>query len=142
MTLGLQGRHTSVTGRDNGLFVIYHTDGNFLPLAPDLIAAGVHALQPFEAKAGLEAEDIKARFGGRVVIMGNMSAPELSAGPDRMRHELETKLPVLMRDGGYLYSSDHSIPPGMSFADYATLVDIVRSQGCYATAHEQHGTGE
>ena len=45
--------------------------------------------------------------------------------------QLAGKLPVLMAGGGYIYHSDHSIPPSMAFDDYARLVDMVRTIGTY-----------
>ena len=115
----------------NGLRVIYHTDGNFLPLAEDLMTAGIDCIQPLESNAGIAAAQVKAELGSRVVLMGNMSVPELCGGRERMLREINGKLPVLMRDGGYIYSCDHSIPPTMTLDDYAELVDVVKREGRY-----------
>ena len=129
----LQPVHRRLCGhlRRRGLYVLLHTDGYFLPLASDIIDAGVHAIQPLEAKAGLEAEEVKKELGRRVVLMGNISVPELCSGPRRMKKELHDRLPILKAGGGYIYSSDHSIPPTMPFADYGELVDIVKTEGRY-----------
>jgi len=117
--------------RSKGLFILYHTDGYFLPMSDGLIDAGIHAVQPLEVKAGLEAEHVKRELGDRIVLMGNLSVPELCAGEKRMRKELDSKLPILMKKGGYIYSSDHSIPPTMRFEDYCKLVEIVKIKGKY-----------
>ena len=112
------------------MFVFYHTDGNFLPLASDIINTGIDALRPLEAKAGLDAAMIKNRLGQKVVLMGNIYAVKLCAGAERMKRELKSKLPILMR-GRYIYSSNHSIPPTMSFGDYCELVEIIKTKGRY-----------
>ena len=82
---------------DHGMFVFYHTDGSFLPLASDIINTGIEALQPLEAKAGLDAAMIRNRLGQKVVLMGNIYAVKLCAGAERMKRELKSKLPILMR---------------------------------------------
>ncbi len=46
-----------------------------------------------------------------------------------MEDEIQTKVTAAMKDGGYIYHSDHSIPPGTSPDTYQFGLDLVREIG-------------
>jgi len=48
-----------------------------------------------------------------------------------LEEERRSKLAVAMQNGGYMYHSDHSIPPTVSLARYAKVVELVRRYGKY-----------
>lgn len=108
--------------------IIYHTDGDIHKLIPPLIEAGVDCLQPLEAKANMDVRELKAAFGDCLAFMGNIDARKM-ANPDPrvIEEEIRTKFAVAKVDGGYIYHSDHSVPPTVSFAQYCHVMELVRA---------------
>jgi len=112
--------------------LIYHTDGNPTAVLPDLIDAGIDCLQPMEVKAGMDVLALKEAFGDRLVLMGNIDARLYQQNDlDGLRREIEHKVPAAMQGGGYIYHSDHSIPPGTKLETYEFAMKLVRELGKY-----------
>jgi uroporphyrinogen decarboxylase len=44
---------------------------------------------------------------------------------------IEETLPILKEKGGYIFSSDHSIPNTVSLDNYRAIVDAVKKYGAY-----------
>ncbi len=118
--------------KERGLPVIYHTDGDFRLILPDLIDAGVDCFQPLEAKAHMDIRELKPQYGDRVSWMGNIDVMVLITN-DRARIEAEVaaKLPIAKAGGGYIYHSDHSIAPGVRWETYQFLMELIDRYGSY-----------
>jgi uroporphyrinogen decarboxylase len=115
-----------------GLPVILHCDGLVESLIPHLIEAGVDCLQPLEVKAGMDAVKIKKQFGDRLSFIGGMDARVLLSNDiDKVRHELETKVPAMMAGSGYVLQVDHSVPEGVAYETYKFFVETGLKLGTY-----------
>lgn len=115
-----------------GMPVIYHTDGDVRLLIPVLIEAGIDCLQPLEAKANMDVRDLKRQYGDRLAFMGNIDTRKMAdPDPTVIEEEIRSKFEVAMQGGGYIYHSDHSVPPSVSFAQYCRTIDLVRKYGHY-----------
>ncbi|HEY3268410.1 MAG TPA: uroporphyrinogen decarboxylase family protein [Armatimonadota bacterium] len=115
---------------ERGLKVIYHTDGDFRPLLPAFVETGMDCLQPLEAKAGIDVRALKPEWGNRFSFMGNIDATVLLTNDrDRIEAEVSSKIPLAKQGGGYLYHSDHSIPPGVTWDSYRFLMERVDAHG-------------
>lgn len=114
-----------------GLKTIYHGCGNASVIYEDLIAAGVDAYNPLEAKAGLDVLDLKRRFGRRWAFNGNIDVRVLATNDRaKIRAEVLRKLNAA-KGGGYILQSDHSMPNNVDPATYDYLVGLVREHGTY-----------
>ena len=113
-----------------GAQVIYHTDGNITKGIPGLIGAGIDCLHPLEVKAGMDVRQLKKEFGDQLALMGNIDA-RLFQENDKpgLEKEIQNKLPVATKGGGYIYHSDHSIPPGTRLETYEFTHDLVKEFG-------------
>ena len=112
--------------------VIYHSDGDIRILLDDLIDAGVDAINPLEAKAGMDVRELAPRYGDRLAFVGNIDVRAmLTNDPDVVREEIRSKLAAVMPHNGFIYHSDHSVPPGVSLDTYRLLLDEVRRIGVY-----------
>lgn len=61
-----------------GLKVIYHSCGSIVDVIPDLIEAGVDVVHPIQAlAAGMEPENLKAKFDGKVSFCGGVDTQDL-----------------------------------------------------------------
>jgi len=117
---------------EHGLFLLLHCCGDARNLIPHLIDAGFDAIQPLEARCGNDVRELKPRYGNAITLFGNMNMDVFASG-DRaaIRHEVLSKLEAAMPGGGYIWHSDHSVPPTIAFADYAYAVELAREHGIY-----------
>lgn len=97
-----------------------HCDGRIHQLLDDLVDCGVRVLNPLEVKAGMDALELRQRYGQRLAFFGNIAATTMSGPLSELEAELRRKVP-LARDGGYILHSDHSCPPEVSFERYCWL---------------------
>ncbi|MCJ7703069.1 MAG: hypothetical protein MUO62_15915, partial [Anaerolineales bacterium] len=118
---------------EHGSQVIYHTDGNIEKAVPLLIEAGIDCLQPMEVKAGVDVRDLKAIYGDKLAFMGNIDARLFQENDVAgLEAEIRAKIPVAMESSGYIYHSDHSIPPGTTLETYSFGLSLVKEIGIYA----------
>ncbi|MDD5698421.1 MAG: uroporphyrinogen decarboxylase family protein [Victivallaceae bacterium] len=116
--------------RSAGLPVMYHTDGKLDEVLPLAIEAGITAIQPIEAKAGNDVRQLKARYED-IVFAGNIDVTKLSGTRSDVENEVITKIESVKNKGRYLYHSDHSVPPTVSFDNYKYALELVRKYGKY-----------
>ncbi len=115
----------------HGLPVIYHGCGNVNRILEDFIEIGVDSVDPLEAKAGLDAVDLRRRFGHRLGLCGNMDVVTWANGTeDELRRAVLTKLNAA-KGGGYIFMSDHSVPSNIPGRSYDYVVNLVRERGRY-----------
>ncbi|MEI8079594.1 MAG: uroporphyrinogen decarboxylase family protein [bacterium] len=115
-----------------GLPVIVHSCGFVEPLIPDLIAAGMDALQVMEIKAGMDSCKIKREFGDWLALIGGIDVRCLYGNDlSTVDRELEKRVPVLMQGSGYVLHSDHSIPSNVTYETYAHFVRRGLELGTY-----------
>jgi uroporphyrinogen decarboxylase len=116
---------------NHGLPVIYHGDGDVRMILDDFIEVGVEAYNPLEVKAGLDAVELRRKYGHRLGFCGNM---DVMAWADESHNALKritlTKLNA-GKGGGYIFQSDHSIPDTVSGQNYDYVVKLVRQYGKY-----------
>lgn len=126
--------HVQMTSpyRAKNLPVIIHTDGNVNLLIPRLIEAGFTALQPLEAKAGMDVVELKEKYGKTLSFIGNLDARKI-ANPKEIEEEIARKIPIAKEGGGYIACSDHSIPPDVSFSAFQEYIRLIRKYGAYAS---------
>jgi uroporphyrinogen decarboxylase len=107
-----------------------HSCGDVNPIVPELIGIGLDALNPLEVKAGMDPLRLKQAFGQDLVLHGGVNAV-LWDHPDQIRAEMERVVPVLKRNGGYIFSSDHSVPSSVSVEDFRQIVALAKRLGSY-----------
>jgi uroporphyrinogen decarboxylase len=44
---------------------------------------------------------------------------------------MEQVIPVVKKDGGYIFSSDHSVPSTVSLEDFRRIVELAKKLGSY-----------
>ncbi|HWQ52449.1 MAG TPA: uroporphyrinogen decarboxylase family protein [Bryobacteraceae bacterium] len=115
----------------HGLPVIYHGCGNVNRIFEDFIEIGVDAYNPLEFKAGMDAVELRRRFGHRIAFCGNMDVRLWAGGThDELRAAVLTKLNAA-KGGGFIFQSDHSVPANVPGEHYDYVVKVVRECGRY-----------
>jgi hypothetical protein len=111
--------------------VIYHGCGNLSRIFADFIEIGVDAINPLEAKAGLDVVELRRQYGHKIGFCGNMDVITWANGTkDEIKRMALTKLNAA-KGGGYIVQSDHSVPSNVSGRNYDYLVHLVREHGRY-----------
>lgn len=112
---------------------IYHTDGNVNAVIDMWIEAGFDCFQPIEAKAGMDIRKLCPKYGRKLAFFGNIDVMVLGTNDrDRIEEEVRSKLAAGMATKGYIYHSDHSVPPTVSWDTYRFVIDLLDRYGNYA----------
>lgn len=107
-----------------------HSCGDVNPFVPELIGIGLDALNPLEVKAGMDPIYLKKTYGKDLVLHGGINAV-LWDKPEEIMAEMERGVPALKEYGGYIFSSDHSVPSSVSLENFRQIVDCAKRLGAY-----------
>jgi uroporphyrinogen decarboxylase len=107
-----------------------HSCGNVNPFLPELVEIGLDALNPLEVKAGMDPLQVKRTYGRKLVLHGGVNAV-LWTDPEAIKAEMERVVPVLKEGGGYIFSSDHSVPSSVSLEDFRQITALAKKLGSY-----------
>jgi len=102
-----------------------HSCGNAEALFPDFIACGIKVVNPLQVSAGLDAPQLRAKYGQKLAYFGNISAPHMAGDQQLLYEEIERKVAHALQ-GGFIFHSDHSLPPDISFDRYQWIVQTAR----------------
>jgi uroporphyrinogen decarboxylase len=97
------------------------SDGKVDELIPIWIECGIQVCDPMEVAAGNDLVEYRRLFGRRMAYRGGVDKRAMAKGGRVIEAELARLAPVV-RDGGYIPSCDHGVPPDVSwpaFVDYA-----------------------
>ena len=128
----LQPYHTRAVkwAHDKGIVAQLHSCGDVHTLLSDIVATDVDALNPLEVKAGMDAIQIKKDWGDKLTLRGGINAV-LWNDTDKIIEEINHKVPILKENGGFIFSSDHSIPNSVSLENMKRIVEEVKRVGRY-----------
>ncbi|MCP4645858.1 MAG: hypothetical protein GY851_35770 [bacterium] len=108
-----------------------HSCGDSSAYIPDLIDLGLDVLQPLQATAGMDVRDLKQEYGADLAFWGNIDVNKMSGPADACEAEIRDKLIAAKEGGGYLYHSDHSVPPEVTYGRYRWIMELVERYGAY-----------
>ncbi len=118
---------------DAGLYHWKHSDGNLYPFLPSIVEAGSNGIDPIDPMGGMELSVVKARYGDRVAIKGNVDQVELlTNGPaESVVEAVKTCIRDAGAGGGYVCSSSNSIHSGVDPELYLAMVEAIHHYGRY-----------
>jgi len=138
------GTHTSLFSRDvyreclfpfhkkigdflheNDIYFFMHSCGKIESFLPDLIEAGLDVIQAIQENTGMNVVTLKEQFGDKLTFFGNIGEEKFKEGKEAIEEELRAKIPLAKIGGGYIYHSDHSIPPEVSLDTYLHAMKIL-----------------
>ncbi len=114
-----------------GLKFLKHTDGDIRPFLPELAAIvdGLHSLDP---SAGVDIGQVKAAYGDRLILMGNVSVDHLAQHtPTQIAAETKACLRAAAPGGGHILSSSNSWAAGAKLENCLAMVDAAKRYGVY-----------
>lgn len=91
--------------------VIYHSDGNIMPLMDDIISIGYAAVGNLEP-GPMDIEEVKALYGDRITLVGNIDLHyTLTRGSaEEAYEETRQRIEHLAPGGRYILASANSLP--------------------------------
>ena len=112
--------------------IIYHSDGNILPLLGDIIDLGVDAIANFEPSA-IDIEEIKRSYGDKITLMGNIDLHyTLTQGtPEETANEVERRIKIIGDGGRYILSSSNSLPNYVKIENVRAMAKALLDFGFY-----------
>ena len=113
-----------------GIKAHLHSCGDINPFIPELVGMGLDALNPLEVKAGVDPVRVKQTYGKQLVLHGGINAV-LWDHPAQIRAEMERVVPLMKEGGGFIFSSDHSVPSSVSVDDFRGIVELAKQLGRY-----------
>ena len=103
---------------DHGIeIILVDTDGDCRSLIPLFIQGGVTGFYPLEATGGMDIVAIASEYP-EIQLIGGLDKKALIKGPEAIDIELSTKIPYLVKRGGYIPTVDHLVPPDVSWSDF------------------------
>ncbi len=114
-----------------GLKARLHSCGDINPFLPELVELGLDGLNPLEVKAGMDSIHIKRTYGDQLLLHGGINAV-LWDDQEAIEAEMRRVVPIVKENGGYIFSSDHSVPSSVSLENFRHIVNLAKKLGSYA----------
>jgi uroporphyrinogen decarboxylase len=115
---------------NRGIYAHLHSCGNIMSRIDDLMEIGLDALNPLEVKAGMEPLTLKKNYGDKLVLHGGINAV-LWDDKEAIIEEIRRVIPALKENGGYIFSSDHSVPNSVSLENFRAIIEEIKIVGKY-----------
>jgi uroporphyrinogen decarboxylase len=110
--------------------VMLHSCGSIRSLLPDLIEAGLDAMNPVQiSTSGMDAEGLKRDFGKDILLWGGGCDTQTvlrSGTPAQVRDHVKRQVQTLAPGGGFVFQQVHNILAGVPPANVEAMFDAVR----------------
>ncbi|MFW6062204.1 MAG: uroporphyrinogen decarboxylase family protein [Planctomycetota bacterium] len=112
----------------------YHSDGNILPIAGELLDAGVDILNPLQPEA-LDVDELHRRFGPRVTFDGLIGTQSTMpwGSPEDVRARVREVIDRFGRGGGLMISPTHVLEPEVPLENIDAMLQTCREYGTFET---------
>ncbi len=124
--------------KDNGgsdIRLFYHSDGAIYEAIPDLIEAGVEALNPVQVSAsGMDPAKLKKEFGEKLSFWGAGANPHgilRNGNLSELDAEIKSRNEVFAPGGGWVFAPIHNLQPDVSPEKIQTIIDAMDRYGTY-----------
>jgi len=115
------------------VIVMLHCCGGVRELLPDLIDAGLDAINPVQIScAGMDAAELKAEFGKEMVFWGGGCDTQTilpNATPDAVRRHVKEQVGILSPGGGFVFQQVHNILAYVPPQNVVAMFEAVREIG-------------
>lgn len=101
------------------------SDGYIGELIPLWIEVGFNCCTPMEVAAGNDIVEYRKKYGKNMAYIGGIDKRAIAKGGKIMEDEVMRVVPPILKDGGFIPSCDHGVPPDISwpnFIEYTRLL--------------------
>jgi uroporphyrinogen decarboxylase len=121
-------RRLTAAWHEHGLKVLYHSDGNWKSVIPDLVECGVDGFYCLEPAVGMDVVELK-RTWPRHVWAGGVDGVDLMerGTPEQVRQEVRRHIEATdaLRTGGLLVGTSSEVNPPIKPENYRAMVEAV-----------------
>jgi len=128
-------RHSAMWNRAKAVAdvkVMLHCCGGVRPLIPDLIEAGLDAINPVQVScAGMEAAQLKADFGSEITFWGggcDTHAFLPQSTPEEVYRHVRQQVEKLRPGGGFVFQQVHNILADVPPANIAAMAAALKNR--------------
>jgi uroporphyrinogen decarboxylase len=117
--------------KELGYTIIKHCDGEITSVIDFWIDCGIDCLDPIDPDAGYKMAEMKARYGDRICLKGNIDCKgTLCDGtPEEVAEEVRRCIADGGANGGLILSSSNTIHRGVKPENYAAMLAAMREYG-------------
>jgi uroporphyrinogen decarboxylase len=116
-----------------GAALLFHSCGSVRYAIPDLIEAGVDALNPVQVSAaGMDSAELKREFGRDLTFWGGGCDTQRALGrgtPAQVRGEVKRRIGDLAPGGGFVFCQVHNIQPEVPPENVVAMLEAARDFG-------------
>jgi len=111
--------------------LITHSDGNMTPLLDLWLRLGQAAIHPIQPDV-MDIEEVKAKYGRRVAIVGNIFMDDLvHQTPADIEAQVRSRIERIGAGGGYIISSSNSLTDDMKPENVRAMISAIDHYGWY-----------
>jgi len=132
-------RHKIVWSRAKQLAnvkIMLHCCGGVRELLPDLVDAGLEAINPVQIScAGMNARELKTEFGKDIVFWGGGCDTQTilpNATPEEVRRHVKEEVQILSPGGGFVFQQVHNILANVPPQNIAAMYEAVQESAAAA----------
>ncbi|MGD2156895.1 MAG: uroporphyrinogen decarboxylase family protein [Anaerolineales bacterium] len=106
--------------------VAYHTDGNVMPIIPELIEIGIDVLNPIQP-ASMDPAEIKKQFGDKLCFWGSIDEQHTLpfGSPSDVQAEVLERLKTVGKNGGLILAPTHHVQLDTPLENFWAMVDTI-----------------
>lgn len=116
------------------VMIMQHCDGAVAPILGDWIEVGLEVFNPVQPNVpGHDPEELKTQFGDRMSFWGAIDQQKLLpfGTPGEIAADVQAKISVLGRGGGYMCAPAHIIQSDVSMENVEAFIRAVQEHGVY-----------
>ena len=114
--------------RDAGKYLSMHSCGCVDELFEDWLEIGLNMFNPFQPEV-MDIFSLKRAYHGRLAFHGGMSVQKvLPFGSVVEVREMTQRLLDVGREGGYVFSPSHDVPPDVPSENLLAMMEVVKAQ--------------
>lgn len=112
--------------KQKDVIVIFHSDGNLMPILDQIVEARPDVLHSIDPMAGMDIAEVKKLTYGKIALMGNVKCSVLQEGPpSKIIESADYVLKHGSPGGGFIYSSSNTIFKGVPLQNYQLMLDCL-----------------
>jgi len=106
--------------------VAYHSDGNIMPIIPELIEIGLDVLNPIQP-ASMDPVEIKKQFGDKLSFWGSIDEQRTLpfGSPEDVANEVRQRLVTIGHDGGLILAPTHHVQLDTPLENFWAMVNAI-----------------
>ena len=114
------------------VLIFYHSDGNILPVIPDLIEIGVEVLNPIQPEC-MDPVEIAAQFGNALSFWGTVGTQTTMpfGRSEEVKAVVRERMATVGKVGGFLIAPTHMLEPDVPWENIEAFFEAVKIYGAY-----------